>query len=73
MRRLKTFTMERDVDVTGYSGIGIVADGVVFPDGTCVIRWRGPIASTVGWADVADAIAVNGHDGATRFVFDDAE
>lgn len=29
----RLFELQRDVDVTGYSGVGVVADGVIWPDG----------------------------------------
>ncbi|MGW4239251.1 hypothetical protein ACWEJP_20930 [Streptomyces sp. NPDC004749] len=65
----RLFTLERDRDVTGVSGTGTVADGVVWPDGTAVIRWRGESPSTVAWASLADAVAVHCHGGATRIVW----
>ena len=65
--------MHRDADVTGVSGVGLVAEGVVFSDGTAVIRWRGQHCSTVVWDTLVDAVQVHGHNGATRFVFDDEE
>lgn len=65
------FHILRDVDVTGASGTGHVADGVVWPDGTVTIRWRGPMPSTVNWECLEYAEAIHGHGGATRFVFDD--
>ena len=65
---MQPFTMVRDDDVTGYSGTGEVADGVVFPDGVVVIRWRGEHRSTVVWDGLDAARAVHGHDGRTRFV-----
>jgi len=66
--------MVRDEDVTGVSGTGTVAQGVVFDDGVTVIRWTaGPHQSTVVWDNLDAAVAVHGHDGRTRFVdFDDA-
>ena len=63
--------MLRRDDVSGISGIGHVADGVVFEDGTTVIRWRSEHASTVVWDSINDALAVHGHVGATEFVFAD--
>jgi hypothetical protein len=67
---MRNFILQRDVDVSGVSGVGTVADGCVFPDGTTVIRWRTtPHASTVVWASVEHAIQVHGHGGATRFVW----
>jgi hypothetical protein len=65
----RLFELHRDRDVTGVSGCGAVADGVEFPDDTVVIRWRGSRGSTVVWATIADAVAVHGHDGATRVVW----
>lgn len=61
----------RDHDHSGISGVGVVADGAQFPDGTVALRWRGPHASTVLWASLDDAIAVHGHNGATRVVWGD--
>jgi hypothetical protein len=65
-RRLE---LHRDQDVTGISGIGVVAEGVEFSDGTVVIRWLGDTPSTVVWPDLAAAERVHGHGGATRIVY----
>ncbi|MEV4892118.1 hypothetical protein AB0K48_22310 [Nonomuraea sp. NPDC055795] len=65
----RRFMLMRHVDVSGVSGIGVVADGVHWPDGTLVIRWRGDRPSTVQWNCIDDAIAVHGHDGKTTFVY----
>ena len=62
---------QRDHDVSGVSGTGTVADGVVFPDGTTVIRWRGGRQSTVVWPGIDDVEAIHGHGGATRIVWID--
>lgn len=64
----RVFTMLRDEDV---SGVGVVADGVEFPDGAVVIRWRGRHQSTVVWPSVEDAIHVHGHDGRTSIHWED--
>lgn len=67
----RTFQLQRDTDVSGVSGTGIVADGIVFGDGTTVLRWHGEYASTVVWPSFEAAIAVHGHDGKTRPVWSD--
>ena len=67
----RTFQLHRDHDVSGISGTGVVADGVTFPDGVTVIRWRGERQSTVVWPSVDDVVAIHGHGGATRLVWDD--
>lgn len=69
---MRTFTLRRDVDVSGVSGTGTVADGVVFPDGTTVMRWRGENASTVVWPNVEMAEKIHGHGGSSRIVWDQA-
>jgi hypothetical protein len=69
---VRTFVLRRVVDVSGVSGTGDVADGVVFPDGSVAIRWRGELASTSVWSSLDVAEAVHGHGGATRIVFVDS-
>jgi len=67
----RLFHLQRDVDVTGASGTGRVADGVRWPDGTANVHWRGPRSSNVFWRSLADLVEVHGHGGATRVVWDD--
>lgn len=67
--RHRRFDLQRNVDHTGVSGTGKVAEGVLFTDGTVVLRWLGPYASTVVWKSLDDAMHVHGHDGATQAVF----
>lgn len=40
------FELWREDDFSGISGVGHVLDGVVFPDGTTVVRWKGKNPST---------------------------
>jgi len=67
---VKTFTLQRDTDVSGVSGTGQVAEGVQFSDGICVIRWYGVHQSTVVWPSIESVEAIHGHGGATRIVWD---
>ena len=67
----RIFHLQRDLDITGVSGSGRVADGVLWPDGTVTVRWRGDKPSTAMWGSLEHAQAVHGHGGATRIVFDD--
>lgn len=70
---MRRFYLSRVVDVSGVSGTGIVAKGVVFDDGFCVIRWLGATPSTVCWESIDHARHVHGHGGATEFIFIDDE
>lgn len=67
----RLFVLHRDRDISGVSGTGVVADGVLWPDGTVTVRWRGSRPSTVHWNGLDDAEAVHGHGGATRIIWTD--
>lgn len=62
---MKRFVLNREVDVSGISGTGTVAEGVQFTDGVCVIRWFGEHQSTVVWPGIESVEAIHGHGGAT--------
>lgn len=69
----RPFALQRDRDVSGISGTGIVALGIAWPDDSASVRWLGDRPSIVFWNDMADAVAVHGHGGATRVVWVDDE
>lgn len=69
---MKRFEMHRQVDETGISGTGHIADGIVFDDGSVVIRWRTENPGTTMFGSLEHAKAVHGHAGKTQFVFRDA-
>ncbi len=65
------YVLRRDVDVSGISGTGVVAEGVIFSaaaKSTGVTRWRGERGSTVAWDHARDIEPVHGHGGATRVI-----
>lgn len=67
---MRLFRLERDTDVTGISGTGVVAEGCEFDDGTVALRWRGQWATTVVHDEgIASVHHINGHDGKTRVVW----
>lgn len=64
---MRVFELYRDVDVSGISGTGKVAEGVEFSDGRVVLHWcAGEHVSTVVWNSIADVEAIHGHGGRTR-------
>lgn len=68
------FTVRRHQDVTGVSGDGSVADGVLWPDGTASVRWRGEHPSAVFWDRGRVSVEfVHGHQGATEIVLVDQD
>lgn len=71
LKTVRRFKLVRCVDPAGVSGVGHVADGVEWPDGTVALRWRTSIAATGVYASVADVHAIHGHDGGTKVVWVD--
>lgn len=68
---MRRFRLDRDRDVSGVSGTGCVAQGVVFSDGTTVIRWLGSSPTTTVHDSVESVERIHLHDGATRFRWED--
>lgn len=69
----RRFYLQRQVDITGASGTGHVADGIQWPDGTVSIRWAGDRPSVVFWGSLDDAEWVHGHGGNTTVVWLDGD
>lgn len=69
---MKTFHLDRVIDETGVSGTGKVAQGVMFDDGTCVLRWLTDTPGTTVFADMRSLLAVHGHDGKTKVTYEQA-
>lgn len=70
---IRRFLLVRERDLTGVSGIGIVAEGAMFSDGRSVLHWlREPYAVGM-YQSISDLIAVHGHEGATQVQFIDQE
>jgi hypothetical protein len=43
--RMRLFVLERTEDVTGTSGVGVVAEGVEFSNGQVVVHWISQLES----------------------------
>jgi hypothetical protein len=67
------FQLHRDADVSGVSGLGHVADGVIFSDGHAAVHWLGRWPTTTPHPDgIVSVKGVHGHGGATRIVLLDS-
>lgn len=72
--KMRRFVLQRDKDVTGLTGTGVVAWGCEFPNGKVAMTWeRGHVdASSATWFDsIEDLETIHGHGGNTRIVFAD--
>jgi len=67
----KRFHLEREKDISGISGCGCIAEGVVFEDGEAVLHWKGDHACTNVYKSIQDVEHIHGHNGCTKVVFDD--
>lgn len=68
--RPRVFVLQRHIDVGGASGVGLVAEGVEWSDGTVSLRWKGDTPSTTFWqAGISAVEAVHGHGGATELLY----
>lgn len=70
---MRRFHFERIKDVSGTSGCGNVADGVVFDDGQVVVHWLGEHSSVNVYHSLCDVEWIHGHQGSTKIVFDDPD
>ncbi len=60
----RPFILQRDRDISDVSGTGIIADGVLFPDGHAALHWRGKWPLTTPHPDGMDSIiAIHDHGG----------
>jgi hypothetical protein len=72
---VRRFELHRDVDETGISGTGIVAEGVEFTSGVVCLQWLSEWPTSIVWHDrgLASVEAVHGHNGKTRIVMIDGD
>jgi hypothetical protein len=61
------------VDISGVSGIGVVAQGVEFDDGVAVMRWMTDRRSTVIFKSLEELKEIHGHGGCTTIEFVDSK
>ena len=67
---MRKFYLLRHEDVNGYSGTGVVAEGVIFDDGTGAFTWLTPMKTVTTFWKMADIRKMHGHDGKTEVVIE---
>lgn len=67
---MKTFYLLRHNDVHGNSGIGVVAEGIIFDSGMCAMTWLSDIATVTTFRKVTDVEKLHGHDGKTQVIIE---
>lgn len=66
---MRLFELHRDIDSSGVSGVGVVAQGVQFDSGQCAMTWLTQWNSVAVYPDLETLEAIHGHNGNTRVVF----
>lgn len=66
----RRFWLDRKEDVSGISGTGIVAEGIIFTSGSCVLTWLTGIAQISVYPSLDHVRMIHGHDGMTEIVWE---
>lgn len=70
---MKRFYLKRDVDVSGVSGTGNIAEGCQFDTGWCALVWLSDKAAMSFYPTISTLTDIHGHEGATKVVWVDDE
>lgn len=68
---MRRFVLKRDLDVSGTSGTGIVAEGIEFSNGQVSIHWLSQLESVGVYANAKVLNQLHGHQGSTKVVWID--
>jgi hypothetical protein len=70
---MKTFYLLRHEDVHGNSGIGVVAEGVIFYDGTGAFTWLSEDKTVTTFQSIRSIRKLHSHGGKTEVVIEDVK
>jgi len=62
---MRLFCLKRQEDVSGVSGVGIIAEGVEFSNGEFALHWLSQYDFITTGRSIKALIEVHGHDGKT--------
>lgn len=66
---MRRFILRQTQDISGVSGTGDVAEGILFSNGKVVLAWRGQWPGVEVADSVEQVVQVHGHVGATVLVW----
>ncbi len=72
-KTFRRFILNRMEDECRVSGTGLVAEGVQFSSGKCVITWLTRTPSVAVYENISDVEAVHGHGGKTEITWVDPD
>lgn len=65
---VRVFYLQRDEDVSGVSGTGIIARGAILPTGRVVLEWTSNHPTLEVHNNVNEVELIHGHGGRTRII-----
>lgn len=68
---MRRFHFHRDINHTGVSGVGCVAQGIEFDDGRVVLVWMRPPHGMSTFASIEDMLSVHAHGEQDPIVWED--
>ncbi|NJO65075.1 MAG: hypothetical protein HC836_45295 [Richelia sp. RM2_1_2] len=68
MAKLQEFYLLRTKDVSGVSGVGLVARGVILSSHRVVMEWQMPYETLTVFDNIGQVQAIHGHGGSTKLV-----
>ncbi len=68
---MRRFQLQRDIDPTGVSGTGIVAEGVEFANGKVTMTWLTSVSSIAIYKSMEDVETIHSHGGNSSIVWVD--
>ncbi len=69
--KMRRFYLQREVDATGTSGTGKVAEGVMFQCGRVAMTWLSHFGTVSVYDNIQVVTHLHGHDGATSVIWID--
>ena len=71
--KIKHFYLKRTEDVSGTSGVGNVARGVILPSGAAILEWSTFHSSICIYKNIEDVTNIHGHGGKTVVIMGDPD
>ena len=63
---MRRFHLVREVDVSGVSGTGVVAEGLEFSNGMIALTWISPHRTVTVSENIKTVEVLHGHEGSTK-------
>ena len=71
--KMRRFVLDRQEDVSGTSGTGVVAEGVLFSSGHVALTWLSPLWTVSAYPSMEVVRHIHGHEGRTKVRWLDVE